>query len=72
MDINDLSPEIKEKAAACKSPEELIELAKEVGYELSDDELSAISGGGNWESPFVWDCDDYTDPCPSDCHAWYR
>ena len=66
MDMKDLTPEIKAKAAKCKTPEELIELAKAEGYDLSDEELSAVSGGGKWDSPFVWDCDDYTDPCPSD------
>ena len=48
MDINDLSPEIREKAKACTSPEEMIELAKREGYKLSDEEMDAISGGGSW------------------------
>ena len=44
-----LSPELREKVRACKSPQEIIALAKEEGYELSDDQLNAISGGD-------WDC----------------
>ena len=49
MDLENLSPDLREKANACKSPEDLFELAREEGYELSDDELEAVSGGD-------WDC----------------
>ena len=52
MDIQDLSPELREKAKRCKTPEELLDLAKEEGYKLSDEEIETISGG-NW----------FTDPC---------
>ena len=45
MNIEDLSPEILEKAKACKTPEELAALAREEGVELSDEQLEAISGG---------------------------
>lgn len=45
MTLDDLSPELREKALACKTPEDLIELAKEEGIDLSDDQLQAISGG---------------------------
>ena len=45
MKFNDLTEEQKAKALACKSPEELLALAKAEGYDLSDDELDAISGG---------------------------
>ena len=48
MDFKDLSPELREKAKACKSPEDLLALAKQEGYKLSEDELAAISGGGSW------------------------
>ena len=44
--IKELSPEQRAKAKQCKTPEELLELAKEEGYELTDDELEGISGGG--------------------------
>ena len=46
MDYSDLSPELREKAMACTTPEELLELAKKEGYKLSEDELEAVSGGG--------------------------
>lgn len=54
MTFADLSPELREKAQACKTPEELLELAKEEGYELSVDELSAVSGG-SWCDKFSID-----------------
>jgi len=44
----DISPELREKAQACTSPEELLALAKQEGYKLSEDELSAVSGGKAW------------------------
>ena len=41
----DISPELREKAKACKSPEEILALAKKEGYKLSDAEMEAIAGG---------------------------
>ena len=62
MNLEDLSLEQKERALACKTPEEILALAKEEGYELSEDELTAVSGGG-------WICDgncsDNSGPCPT-------
>lgn len=52
--LDNLSPEVVAKARACKMPEDVLTLAKDEGYELSDDQLEAVSGG--WES-----CDDYVD-----------
>lgn len=43
--IKALTPEQRAKAKQCKSPEELLALAKEAGYELTEDELEGISGG---------------------------
>ena len=51
--IKELSPEQRARAKQCKTPEELLALAKEEGYELTDDELEGISGG------FWNDCDPY-------------
>lgn len=49
MDFNEISPELKERAMACKTPEDLMNLAKEEGIELSDADLEQISGGkGKW------------------------
>jgi len=52
MDFKDLdiSPELREKAKACTSPEELLALAKSEGYKLSDADIEAVSGGGGWTS----------------------
>lgn len=50
MEFKDLTPELLEKARACKSPEEIIALAEQEGYEINDDELAAIAGGVDWRS----------------------
>ena len=42
----DISPELREKAKACTTPEELLALAKKEGYKLSEEEMQAVSGGG--------------------------
>lgn len=61
MNLENLTPEQQERAKACKSAEDVLALAKEYGYELTDEELTAISGG-SW----CWDicsphdvCDEY-------------
>ena len=46
MNYEDLTPEQLDKARACKSAEELVELAKEEGVELTDEQIGMISGGG--------------------------
>lgn len=43
--IKALTPEQRARAKQCKSAEDLLALAKEDGYELTDDELEGISGG---------------------------
>jgi hypothetical protein len=48
IDNLDLSPELREKAKACKTPEEMLALAKKEGYKLSDAEMEAVSGG-RWD-----------------------
>lgn len=68
MDFDKLSDEQKAKVLACKTPEELLALARESGYELSDDELSSVSGGASWTSALSWECDGYKNPCPGAFH----
>ena len=43
--LNTLTDEQKKKIEAAKSPDELLSLAKESGYELSQEQLSQVSGG---------------------------
>ena len=43
--FDELTPEQMEKARACKSADDMIELAKSEGIELNDDQLDAIAGG---------------------------
>ncbi len=50
MDQSDISPELREKAKACKTPNELVELAEETGVELTDEQLDQITGGSGWNS----------------------
>ena len=45
MEYKDLTEEQKARARACETPEEVLALAREEGYELSDAELEAVSGG---------------------------
>ena len=51
MNLDDLTPEQQEKAKACATPEDVFALAKEEGYELTDGELDAVSGGQFWGCP---------------------
>jgi len=64
MDINEsilskLTDEQKKKVIAAKSPEELLAVAKESGYEMTQSQLDAIAGGGVW-------CSDNPEPCDVD------
>lgn len=44
-----LTPEQMDKVRACKSADELVELAKAEGIDLNEEQLEAISGG-SWVS----------------------
>lgn len=57
MDFEDLTPEQQAKARACKTPEDLLALAREEGLELSDEELENMSGG------WLFDCGKLKDLC---------
>ena len=48
LDDLDISPELREKAKACKTPEELLALAKKEGYKLTEEDKEAIAGGADW------------------------
>ena len=48
MNLEELTPEQKQKALACKTPEDILALAKEEGYELNDAQLESLAGGDAW------------------------
>ena len=48
MKFKDLTDEQRSKFAGAKGPEDILAMAREEGYELTDEELEAISGGGFW------------------------
>ena len=55
-----LTDEQKKKIETAETPEELLDLAKKAGYELSREQLESISGGkGSWCS----------DDCPFCVHG---
>ena len=60
-----LTDEQKKKVEEAKTPGELLTIAKETGYELSPDQLEAVSGG--W-SPCSNYCSDYS--CPTRCYGY--
>ena len=57
--LNNLTDEQKKKIETAKTPEEFLAIARETGYELSEEQLNAISGG--W---CATDCRDYV------CYVW--
>ena len=61
--FEDLPAELQERARACETPEDILALAKEEGYELSEQELDAIGAGDGF-----WDRDPNSNPrCPLHC-----
>ena len=50
MGYSNTSPELREKAKACESVDELIKLAETEGIELSDEQLEQVTGGSSWNS----------------------
>ena len=59
--LSKLTDEQKKKIEAAQSLDELKALAKEEGYELSPEQLDAVSGGG-------WSCTDRK--CVEQCDAF--
>lgn len=56
MDFEGLTPELQAKAQECGSIEELVELAKDEGMELTDEQLESLAGGSWYEMG----CKDHT------------
>ena len=60
--LSQLTDEQKKKVEAAQSPEDLLAIAKEAGYELSPEQLEAVSGGKkNWCS--IHGCVKGINPC---------
>ena len=76
MKFSDLTPEMQDKAKACKTPDEVLAQAKEEGYELSDEELEQIAGGAwgqakcpNCGSTDIYRKDDIYEQYELICHS---
>ena len=54
MSFENVPDNMRKRAEACKTPEELLALAAEEGYELTDEELQAIDGG-TFFADCTWD-----------------
>lgn len=66
--LSTLTDEQKKKVETARSPEELLALAKEAGYELSEEQLGSVSGGKcKWFSECSY-CHNYKG-CPAVCVA---
>ncbi len=48
MNYEDLTDEQRARAAECRTPEELLALAKEEGIDIPDEDLEKIAGGLTW------------------------
>ncbi len=46
--FSNLTEDQMEKAKECKTPEEFLELAGSEGIELTDEQMEALSGGGEF------------------------
>ena len=54
--LKGLTEEQIAKVNECKTPEEILALAKEEGVTLSDEQLEAVSGGGCGRDPECPEC----------------
>lgn len=49
MDFEDLKdPEFQERLKSAQTVDDLVELAKNEGVELTDDEVAVLAGGSDW------------------------
>ena len=54
MNLNDLTPEMRKRGRACKSADELVALATELGVTLTDEQLDEIAGGSWTHTYSTW------------------
>ena len=73
MNLNDLTQEQWDKLRECKTPEDILALAQAEGYELTDEELQQIAGGGGYVSGGnIWgDGPQYVAWCPHCGQKYY-
>lgn len=57
MTFDELTPEQKAKVEACETPDQILELAKEEGIELTDEQINGVAGGVEWKNSCFMDCD---------------
>ena len=76
MNFDELSPDLKDKARACTSIDELVQLAKDEGIELNKEQVDSVTGG--WAGCHD-DCgsESWHDwwmrtQCPNDTPEWYQ
>jgi hypothetical protein len=62
--LSKLTDDQKKKVEAAQSPEELLALAKEAGYEITPEQLEAVAGGIDWI-----ECPGHGHNCPARCPA---
>jgi hypothetical protein len=49
MNLNEVDPELRARIRGTESPEEVLEIAREMGVELSNEQLEEVTGGINWD-----------------------
>ena len=59
MNIEDMTPELKEQAKACKTKEEFLEFAKRNLIALSDEQVEGLAGGSDDTCNIGWLCIPY-------------
>jgi len=62
--LSKLTDEQKKKVDEAQSPEEVLAIAKETGYELTPEQLEAVAGGDIWIK-----CPAHGHNCPNRCPA---
>ena len=55
MNLEELTPDLRGKVRVCRTPDQILTLAKKEGYELTDEELEMIAGGNPWDE--FWNTD---------------
>lgn len=71
MRMSDLSPEVQERAKACKTIEEFMNLSQEEGFEVSEELLGSVAGGESWNEYVAKECPDFFG-CGDKCGIYYR